>query len=265
MTGDPKTEAEIPMVEEGEEESCVADGPASDSDESAPESSAEDQSSTAKKQQKKERPAPGTAQDRALAQVAAVAAVALFGIMAYAAAEPWFWLKQLHAVRGTGWAAVVALLLSLLMTPMSRLWGMLGAQPRPAVWVAYRRAFGVVSAVLAWVHLGLSLGTYLRDSWPSVLHWPYLRSGLVAACVLTALFITSFPSILAMLRLKGWKELHRLAYVAAILVLHHLLLSPFAPRQWVLVVFGLCLLPAPLRALKARRKRAGDRQGSPAL
>ncbi len=200
----------------------------------------------------------GSTRDRALTRVAAVTMVALFGIMIYAAAEPWFWLKQLHAVRATGWAAVVALLLSLLMTPLSRLWSFWKPQPGPAVWIAYRRAFGVVSAVLAWVHLGLSLGTYLRDSWPAVLYWPYLRSGLVAACVLTILFMTSFSSVLAVLRLKGWKELHRLAYVAAILVLHHLLLSPFAPRQWVLVVFGLCLLPAPLRALRTRRKRAGD-------
>ena len=206
---------------------------------------------------------PNTIQNHALAQVATAATLALFGIVLWAAGEPWPWLRELHAVRGTGWAALTALLLSLTMTPLSRLAGWWSHRrgrrhSRAGVWIAYRRAFGVVSAVLAWVHLGLSLGTYLRGSWPSVWHWPYLRSGLVAACLLTLLFATSFPWILAKLRLKGWKELHRLAYLAAILVLHHTLLSPFASRSLVLGVFGICLLLAPLRVLSTKRRKAGD-------
>jgi sulfoxide reductase heme-binding subunit YedZ len=69
--------------------------------------------------------------------------------------------------------------------------------------------------------------------------WPHLRAGLLALCVLVALLLSSFPSLVRLLGLRTWKELHRLAYVAALLVLQHVLLAPFAPRATVLLLFAL--------------------------
>ncbi|MCG8457044.1 MAG: ferric reductase-like transmembrane domain-containing protein [Holophagales bacterium] len=201
---------------------------------------------------------------RALAQVGAAAALGLLVLATIAYADPWPLARELWLLRATGWTACGALLLSLSMTPLSRLAELLptrrGRSPRRAAWAAYRRAFGVASAVLAMVHAGLALGTYLRDSWATLLHWPYLRSGLVAVSVLAALLLTSFPGLVKALRLGAWKELHRLAWVAAALVLHHLLLSPFADRRTVLAVFGTWLAVAGLRLLPrtGRRPVAGE-------
>lgn len=209
-----------------------------------------------------------SAADRALAVAFAAATVLLAAFAVPALLEPWRLERELALIRLSGWLACGALLLSLAMTPLGRLAARLpGLSARPVVMIAYRRAFGIVAAAAASVHAASSLGTYLWDSWAAVLERPYLRSGLLAWFILLALLLTSFPRLNRALELRGWKELHRLAYVAAALALHHLLLAPFASRRWILALFGLCLLLAPLRALastKARRTKAKRTKAAPA-
>lgn len=156
--------------------------------------------------------------------------------------EPWDWLRRLDALRISGWIACVALLASLMVTPLHRVSRAAGARARAAGWAAYRRALGIVSAVAALTHAGVALATYLEDSWAAVLHRAYLRSGSIALVILCVLLLTSFSEVVATWRLKFWKELHRLTYVAALLVLHHLMLSPFAPRRVVLAIYGVVLV-----------------------
>jgi DMSO/TMAO reductase YedYZ heme-binding membrane subunit len=67
--------------------------------------------------------------------------------------------------------------------------------------------------------------------------------------VLFVLAVTSFPAITRAARVRLWKHLHRLAYAAVLLALHHVLLSPFAPRAVVLAVFGAIAAFGMLRLL----------------
>ncbi|MEM1177814.1 MAG: ferric reductase-like transmembrane domain-containing protein [Acidobacteriota bacterium] len=202
-----------------------------------------------------------TRRGRALLRVGSLAGAALVWIVVDSRSEPWELGRDVALLRGTGWLACAALLLSLVMSPLGRLhgWWILhrgqGSSQRTVVgsWAAYRRAFGVVAGCGAALHAAVALSTYLWTSWRALLEVPYLRSGTVALWLLLALLVTSFRGPVVAMGLVGWKSLHRLAYVAAALVLHHLLLAPFAPRGLTLVVFGLTAVVAPLRWLRARR------------
>jgi DMSO/TMAO reductase YedYZ heme-binding membrane subunit len=69
--------------------------------------------------------------------------------------------------------------------------------------------------------------------------------------------------VIALLRLRGWKQLHRLAYVAALLVLQHMLLSPFASRTGTLLLLGAGLLLVALKLLIAVQTRRGRWRPTP--
>ena len=203
----------------------------------------------------------GSPADRALLVASGLAILVLAVCAVPIQLESWRFEREIELARASGWLACGALLLSLTMSPLGRLAVRLsGGRFRMGPFVAYRRAFGIVSAAAASIHAVAVLGTYLWDSWAAVIDRSYLRSGLLAWILLLVLLATSFPRLNRALELRGWKELHRLAYVAGALALHHLLLSPFASRRWTLGLFGLCLLLAPLRWLakpnKPRRTNA---------
>jgi len=158
--------------------------------------------------------------------------------------------REIWPIRASGWAALIALGLALCATPADRLLArVLPGRVDRTLLRALRRALGMTAAWLAAGHALLSLSTYLDGALPSLLTTPWLRSGLVALCILVALLVTSFPALVRALRIRLWKALHRLAHVAALLVLHHLLLSPFAPRIWVLSIFAFLFLFGMLRML----------------
>ena len=106
-----------------------------------------------------------------------------------------------------------------------------------------RRALGITTAALASAHATLALSTYLREAWHHVLAVSWLRSGFVALVILLALWATSYPALVRWAKIRLWKPLHRLAYVAFALALHHALLSPLAPRIGLIalavIVLGL--------------------------
>ena len=128
-----------------------------------------------------------------------------------------------------------------------------GRRPDAASVTAIRRAFGIVSAWLAAVHGTWAFLIYLDASWQAVAYWPYLRAGAVALAILLALLLTSFPRWVRALRIRLWKSLHRLVYVAAILVFQHLLLAPFASKRIVFALFAALVAVEALRFLPIRR------------
>lgn len=162
--------------------------------------------------------------------------------------------REVWLIRATGWAALAALFLALAVTPIHRARrraapGFVGA----GALVAFRRSFGIGSAALALGHAALVFATYLRGSWAATFEHPYLRAGLTALVILAVLLVTSFPEIVALLRVKLWKELHRLSYAAAFFVLWHLLQSPFASRRLTLALFGALLSVEVLRLVPRKK------------
>lgn len=163
----------------------------------------------------------------------------------------WGFERELFWLRASGWCALGALLLSLSASPL----GLLVRAFGPHV-PAFRRALGISAAASATLHGALALRSYLAASLPHLLDHPWMRGGVAAWAILLALWITSSPRIVARLRVRAWKPLHRLAYVAALFALQHTLLSPMAPRAWVLGLFGAALVLGALRLLRfARRPR----------
>lgn len=183
-----------------------------------------------------------------------VAALAVVGLLVPSQGGAWDPTRTLWIARGTGWTAVAALMLSLSATPVGRLLALLRPGAKLSPWfAAFRRAFGIAAALLAMVHAVTVLGGYLRGAWAALLSFSYLRAGLLALVILTTMLVTSFPSLVKRLRVRLWKPLHRLGYLAALLVLVHLLLSPYAPRPLTLELFGALFAIALLRLLPAER------------
>lgn len=158
------------------------------------------------------------------------------------------------ALRATGWLAALALLGALAATPLARL--------RKSALRA-RRPLGIAAAVWAIGHASIALATYVGPRWletiPAV---SWIRSGALALALLVPLLATSFPAFVRRAGVRLWKPLHRLAYVAAALVVHHLLLSPWAPRAWALsFAIVLCVLGGA-RLVGAARDRARAREAA---
>ncbi len=159
----------------------------------------------------------------------------------------------------SGWAAVVFLFAALLVTPVRRLLDLAGRPLPKSEAVAFRRAFGIASAVLATAHAAIATFTWLGGSWRVVLERPHLRLGALALIVLLVLAATSFDRVIRGLRIKLWTELHRLAYVAAALVALHLMQSAFASRTLVLAAFSALVVVGLARALPHARRRERER------
>lgn len=188
---------------------------------------------------------------RTAAARAAFAALLALGLVAtLGLRERWPVARELVLARGTGWVALAALLLSLSTTPLARALGRLRRSPSAApTFAVARRALGMTAAWLALAHALIALAGTLAGNFAALPSSSHLRAGLTALGVLLALLLTSFARVVSLLRLRFWKELHRLAYLAAFLALQHVLLSPFAPRTLTLALFGATLLTIALRFL----------------
>jgi sulfoxide reductase heme-binding subunit YedZ len=177
----------------------------------------------------------------------AVAALAVVGLLARSQGGTWDPTRKLWLARGTGWTAVGALMIALSATPVARL------RPRLQPFIApFRRAFGIAAGSLALLHAATVLFGHLRGAWGALWNVSYLRAGLLALAILIVMLITSFPWLVKRLRVRLWKPLHRLGYLAALLVLVHLLLSPWAPRPLTLELFGALFVVGLLRLIPSR-------------
>ena len=178
-------------------------------------------------------------------------ALAFLGTIAVLASSADYALeRELFAIRATGYAALVALCLALSMSPLGRvLVRVPGLANARLLAPALRRSYGISSACLALLHAALVLNTYLADDLLILDTLPFARAGLVALLILSLLLLTSFPRLVGLLRIQLWKHLHRLAYVAALLVFQHMMLSPFAPRAQTLAIFAALVAVGTLRLL----------------
>jgi methionine sulfoxide reductase heme-binding subunit len=174
--------------------------------------------------------------------VAALWVVSLVAVMFSASGDSDAYSAAVAGARALGYHALVFLSAALCVSPLRR-W-----LPRRAV---LRRALGLAAAGSALLHGAVGLGTSPL-TWTEQLADPQLRFGIGAFIVLVLLGLTSFPRLVAALRLRSWKELHRLAYVAWICALLHGLLSPYAWMYGLLALAAVVSALAPLRFLPQR-------------
>jgi sulfoxide reductase heme-binding subunit YedZ len=120
----------------------------------------------------------------------------------------------------TGFTALVFLLTSLSATPLRRVTGV-------AQFTRLRKPLGLWAFAYAVLHMlcylvfdqSLLWGEILND----IIKRPYITVGFAAFLILLALAITSPTRMMKRLGGKRWQQLHRLAYVAAVLAVFHFL------------------------------------------
>lgn len=122
------------------------------------------------------------------------------------------------AIRTTGTLALVFLLLSLCVTPLRKITGL-------NYFSHFRRMLGLYAFFYGCVHLSLyfvfdrslSFSSAIQD----VFHRRFIFFGMTALLAMLPLAITSTNKMIKRLGARRWKQLHRLAYVAAIAAVVH--------------------------------------------
>lgn len=126
------------------------------------------------------------------------------------------------AIRTTGILAIIFLMLTLLVTPLSRI--------AHVPWIApFRRMFGLCAFLHALIHFQLFFlldrGGSLDDTFAEVGKRPYLAVGMFSLAMMVPLAATSMNAMIRLLGANRWKMLHRLTYPIAIFgVLHFYML-----------------------------------------
>ena len=116
------------------------------------------------------------------------------------------------AIRTTGILSLIFLVLSLAVTPASRItgYGWLGQ---------FRRMLGLYAFFHAALHFFLFFGfdraANVRDTASEIVKRPYLMVGVIGLIVMVPLAVTSTNGMIRRLGPARWKALHRLAYIAA--------------------------------------------------
>ena len=160
-----------------------------------------------------------------------------------------------------GFTACVLLASVLTFTPLRILfpkWGAALALNR------HRRLVGVSAFAYGALHFvthvlyegGL---TTLRTTLADDLTKPFLITGMLTLTILTVLAVTSLPAAVRWLGGRRWKNLHRLAYVAAALIAYHQAAARKLFPQQVLWIFVPLVVLELARILKERKINAGKR------
>lgn len=121
-------------------------------------------------------------------------------------------------LRTTGVMTLIFLLITLLVTPLRKLFGWNGL-------IKFRRMLGLFAFFYGCLHLitysifdkSLDLPAIVAD----VVQRPFIAIGMTAFLILIPLAITSTNGMVKRLGGKNWARLHRLTYVAAILGVIH--------------------------------------------
>ncbi len=117
------------------------------------------------------------------------------------------------AIRTTGILSLIFLILSLTVTPVSRLTGL--------VWLGqFRRMLGLYAFFHTAAHFGLYFtfdrAARVGDTLSEIAQRPYLMVGTLGLLLMAPLAVTSTNGMIKRLGPKRWKLLHVLAYPAAI-------------------------------------------------
>ncbi len=173
------------------------------------------------------------------------------------------------AIRTTGMLALIFLVLSLAVTPLSRVtgWGWLGQ---------FRRMLGLNAFFHTVLHFllffGFDRGANVVDTASEILKRPYLMVGMVGLVLMAPLAATSTNGMVRRLGPSRWKALHRLAYVAAVAgALHFYMLvkadvtlpTEFAAALGMLLLYRLAAHYWRLRT-DARKYRSAPPAAPPA-
>ena len=150
------------------------------------------------------------------------------------------------AIRTTGLLSLIFLVLTLLVTPVSRInrWSWLGQ---------FRRVLGLYACFHACLHFliffGFDRGASASGTLSEIIKRPYLMVGTLGLVLMVPLAVTSTDAMIRRLGGKRWKALHRLAYVVAVAgVVHYYMLvkadvtQPVAFAVVVAVLLGYRLV-----------------------
>ena len=168
------------------------------------------------------------------------------------------------AIRTTGILALIFLMLTLSVTPVSRIarWSWLGQ---------FRRMFGLCAFFHACLHFliffGLDRGGNAADTLSEIVKRPYLMIGTFAVVLMVPLAATSTDAMIRQLGGKHWKLLHRLVYIVAIAgVVHfYMLVKADISRPIAFAAVLGALLGYRLFAYNLQlRRRARERAAAPA-
>ena len=154
-----------------------------------------------------------------------------------------------------GFVACLLLAIVLTFTPLRVLfpkWGVALALNR------HRRLIGVSAFAYALIHFAVQV-LYVYDggfgTLAKELRKPFQLTGLAALFILLVLSITSLHAMVRLLGGKAWKNLHRFAYVAAILVAYHQAAARKVFPMQVVWIFGPLVLLQIARVVKTRTPR----------
>jgi sulfoxide reductase heme-binding subunit YedZ len=159
----------------------------------------------------------------------------------------------------TGKPALVLLVLTLAVTPINTIFGLRRLIP-------LRRWLGLYAAFYAGVHfmifIGLDYGFDIELLREAIFEKRFALVGFAAGSILFLLAITSTKGWMRRLK-RGWKRLHRLIYVAAILaVIHYIWLVkadirvPLLYGAVILLLLGLRIPPVRKAASRLRSLRS---------
>ncbi len=156
----------------------------------------------------------------------------------------------------TGTYALVLLLLSLVCTPAGAILGWKRV-------LAWRRPLGLYAFLYAALHfltfVGLDYGFDATLIWQTVLEKRYVVAGFSAFLLLLPLALTSTKGWMRRLG-KAWKQLHRLVYPAALLVIVHYVWLVKADIRTPLLYGAALVALLILRLAPVRRVLAGLRK-----
>ena len=145
------------------------------------------------------------------------------------AAWPWYWLltgdpyaradPPQYLLDSAGTVATGFLVAVLMLTPLRVLFT---TSDLVRALNGHRRLIGVTAFGFAVLHLGYF---WLHvDGWAGFMKEidkPFIWSGMVAWTLLAVLAITSLHAVVRAMGARGWKMLHRTAYVAAAFAFYH--------------------------------------------
>lgn len=142
------------------------------------------------------------------------------------------------AIHTTGEWAIRFLITILMCTPVRILLGWTSS-------LYTRQAIGIATGIYTFLHFSLFIK---YEGFFAIFSEPKLVMGFLAGIIVVALMITSNKRSMKLLK-KAWKKLHRMAYVAAGLVLLHVILLK---EDWFLyaciLVLGFLIRYKPIRS-----------------
>ena len=166
-----------------------------------------------------------------------------------------------YVLHHLGFTACVLLATVLAFTPLRVLW------PKWGVALAlnrHRRLVGVSAFVYGALHFATHLiyeggadVSFLPTILATATKKPFQLVGLITLAILLVLAVTSLNAVVRWLGGKRWKNLHRLAYVAAALAAYHQAAARKIFPMQVVWIFGPLVVLEIARVWKQRSVKAG--------